>query len=126
MNWLMTRIRTWWNNNHTNIEHDVEQETRRFVRGINRIADNIARLIIIGVIINVIASYFYPEFLERFPVIYGWFDGWLQLGEFAVKAGFAGIYALFTGHWSEFWAEYSSATTELIQQFVNWLGTLHF
>ena len=129
MNWLMkqiNRIRTWWNNNHTNIEHDVEQGIRRLVRRMNIIVDNSIRLIFIGVIINVIASDFYPEFPERFPVIYGWFDGWLQLGEFAVKAGIAGTYALFTGHWSEFWAEYSSATTELIQQFVNWLGTLHF
>lgn len=129
MNWLMTqinRIRTWWNNNHATIEQDLLEGTRRLGRGLNRISRNIGRLIFMGVIINIIASYFYPEFPERFPIIYGWFDGWLQLGELALKAGFGSIYAFFTGNFSEFWTEYSSAVNEAIQQFVNWLSLIHF
>ena len=129
MNWLMTqinRIRTWWNTNHANIEQDVIEGTRRIGRGMDRISRNIGRLILMGVIINVISNYFYPEFATRFPIIYGWFDGWLQLGEIALKAGLGGIYAFFTGNFSEFWSEYSSAVNEAIQQFVNWLSMIHF
>ena len=129
MNWFsaqINRIRTWWNNNHEQVEQNVEQGGRRLDRGFNRLARNITRLMIIGVILNVVARYFYPDFPERFPAIYGWFDGWLQLGEFAVKAALSGIYSLFTGRWSEFWAEYNEAFQELLQQFTNWLGTLHF
>lgn len=129
MNYIMTQInrfRTWWTNNHAVIEQNVANGFRTFGRGINRIANNVTRLIIIGVIVNVIASYFYPEFPERFPVIYGWFDGWLQFGEFLLKIGLTCIYSFFTGNWSEFWTEYNGALGELMQQFVNWLGTLHF
>ena len=129
MNWLMTqinRIRTWWNNNHATVEQDVLDATRRFARGMDRIVRNIDRLILMGVIVNVIASYFYPEFPERFPIIYGWFDGWLRLGELALKAGLGTIYAVFTGNFSEFWTEYSGAVNEAIQQFLNWLSLIHF
>ena len=79
-----------------------------------------------GVIINVISNYFYPEFANRFPIIYGWFDGWLQLRELALKAGLGGIYAFLTGNFSEFWAEYSSYVKEAIQQFWNWLSLIKF
>ena len=92
----------------------------------DRISGNIGRLILMGVIVNVIASYFYPEFPERFPIIYGWFDGWLQLGELALKAGLGGTYAFFTGNFGEFWAEYSNAVNEAIQQFYNWLSLIQF
>lgn len=129
MNWLMTQInaiRTWWNNNHTNIEQNVEQGIRNLAQGLDRLARNITRLMIIGMILNVVASYFYPELPERFPTIYAWFDGWLQLGEFTLKAAIDGIYSLFTGHWGEFWTEYDEAFRELLQQFTNWLSTLHF
>lgn len=129
MNWLLAqinRIRTWWSNNHEQVEENVEQGVRRLIRGFDRVARNITRLMIIGVILNVVASYFYPDFPERFPVIYGWYAGWLQFGEFAVKAGLNGIYSFFTGHRSEFWNEYNEAFQELLQQFTNWLNTIHF
>ena len=129
MNWLTTqinRLRNWWNNNHALVRQEVAEGTRRAFRRIDRIAGNIGRLILMGVIINVIASYFYPEFPERFPTIYGWFDGWLQLGELALKAGIGGTYAFFTGNFGEFWAEYSKAVNEAIQQFYNWLSLIHF
>lgn len=125
MNWLLAQIncvRTWWGNNHEQVEENVEQGIRRMSRGFSMVGRNIARLMIIGVMLIVVDS----DFPERFPVIYGWFDGWLQLGEFAVKATLNGIYSFFTGHWSEFWTEYNEACQELLQQFTNWLNTLHF
>lgn len=129
MNWLMTqinKIRTWWTNNHTAIEQNAVEGTRNICSGLDRITRNIGRLILMGIIINIISNYFYPEFSTRFPIIYGWFDGWLQLGELALKAGLGGIHAFFTGNFSEFWAEYSNAINEAIQQFVNWLSLIHF
>ena len=129
MNWITTqinRLKNWWNNNYATVRQEVADETRRAFRRIDRIAGNISRLILMGVIVNVIASYFYPEFPERFPIIYGWFDGWLQLGELALKAALGGTYAFFTGNFGEFWAEYSNAANEAIQQFYNWLSLIHF
>lgn len=122
MNWLrncVRRIRTWWNNNHNNIVPTL-------VRGIDRIVNNIVRLIVIGIILNVVSAYFYPDFPERFPTIYAWFDGWVQLGEFAIKASLSFIYSFFTGNLTEFWTEYTDAFNTLWQQFTTWLGSLHF
>ncbi len=129
MNWItkqIERLRTWWNNNHRSFERDITNGLINFLAGINRIGDNVIRLIIIGIIVNIIANYFWPEFPERFPVIYGWFDGWLQFGEFAVKAALGGVYSFFTGQWSEFWTEYSNEFHALLQQLGNWLSTLRF
>lgn len=115
----INRARNWWSNKHNAIIPNL-------VRGINRIVRNITRLIVIGIILNIIANHFYPDFPARFPIIYGWFDGWVQFGEFALKAGLASIYALFSGNWPEFWTEYTDAFHSLWQQFINWLSSLHF
>lgn len=122
MNWMNPQINR-WNNNHATARLAMADGTIR--RRINRIAENIGRLILMGVIVNIIASY-YPEFPERFPTIYGWFDGWLQLGELALKAGLGSIYSFFTGSFGEFWVEYKNAVNEAIRQFYNWLSLIHF
>lgn len=70
----------------------LELGFRRLERGLDRVSRNVIRLMIIGIILNIVAS-LYPEFSERFPIIYGWFDGWLQFGEFEVKAGLGCIYS---------------------------------
>ena len=111
-------LRNWWNNNHKNIIPAID-------RGITRIGNNIVRLMAIGIILNIV-SVIYPEFPERFPVIYSWFDGWLQLGEFAIKGSLGIIYSFFTGNLAEFWGEYTSEFNALWQQFVTWLSSLHF
>lgn len=121
MNWItngINRMRNWWNNNHNKIIPALD-------RGITRIGNNIVRLAAIGIILNLV-SVFYPELPERFPVIYDWFDGWLQLCEFALKGSLGFIYSLFTGDVVEFWAEYTDAFKTLWQQFVDWLSSLHF
>lgn len=128
-NWFMAQIdstKIWWSNNYQQIKVKVKQWAKKLDSGFEKFAKIVNRLIIIGVILNIVASYFCPEFPERFPIIYGWFDGWLQLGEFAFKATLNGIYALFTGHWSEFWTKYNLAFQQLLQQFINWLSNIHF
>lgn len=112
---MMTPISNWCN---TNIPNMV-----RVMRDLGR---NIVRLVTLGVLVNIVATSFYPEFPERFPVIYGWFDGWAQFGEFAVRAVLGGGYAFFTGNWNSFWAEYATAFHELLHQFTQWLATIHF
>lgn len=121
MNRLLTQInniKTWWSNN----KNDVWRLRRR----LNRFARNIAILMIIGIILNLVDSCSYHDFSARFPAIYGWFDGWLQLGEFVIKALIKGIYSLFTGHWSMFQTECNEAFQELLSQFAKWLNTLQF
>ena len=82
-------------------------------------------LVFIGIILNVIIV-INPEFSKRFPTIYGWFDGWLQLEEFALKSVLGGFYSLFTGNWHNFWIECREVINMLIKQFITWLSTLSF
>ena len=112
---------SWINRNIT-----VEDIIYGVIDILDRIFANATRLMVIGFIINIVTAHFYPEFAERFPVLYGWFDGWLQLGEFAVKAAFGTIYAIFTGTWNEFYANYNVAFQEMWSQFVNWLNHITF
>ena len=90
----------------------------------DRLAKNCGRMVTLGIIFNVIASYFYPDFPERFPVMYAWFDGWVQLYEFALKSVLKFLEALFSGHINEFWSEYSNDFHLLWQQFVIWITSL--
>ena len=38
------------------------------------------------VVVGIVLNEYYPEFLERFPYIYGWFDGCIRLWESCFKA----------------------------------------
>lgn len=118
---MVNNVRNWWNTHRT----DIARARRDFWRGFDRLSRNITRLIVIGVLVNIVAS-LYPEFPERFPVIYGWFDGWLQFGEFLFKVALGSLYAIFTGNFGEFWVEYGEALKELAHQFTNWMATIHF
>lgn len=122
----VSRIRNWWTDNREHVIHEVRQASERLGIEFDIIITNITRLMIIGIILNVVAVYFYPDFPEKFPVIYGWFNSWLQFGEFAIKAAFSGIYALFTGNWSEFWTEYTEAFREALQYSKEWMSALSF
>lgn len=123
--WFSTqfnRIKTWWSNNHVQIKQNVQ----KLGKCSNKLGKIISRFMIIGIILNVITRFFYPEFPERFPTIYGWFDGWLQFGEFIFKTAFGGIYSLFSGHLSEFSAKFFEALQALWHQFTNWLSSISF
>lgn len=129
MNWLFELInhaRTWWSNNHERVMYNVKQAFRRLGEFMDKLTRNIIRLMIIGIILNVIANYFWPDFPEKFPAIYGWFDCWLQFGEFAFRTALNGISALFTGHWSEFFIGFKVAFQELLHQFGIWFSSLGF
>lgn len=122
LNDMENRINNWLRLN----QDDINRTSRRITRRLDRITDNFIRMMIIGLILNVVASSFYPELPERFPTIFGWFDGFLQLGEFALKVGLKVIYALFTGHLGEFWDEYKDAFDSMWHQFCDWLANISF
>lgn len=74
-NWFMAQIdstKIWWSNNYQQIDVKVKRWAKKLDSGFEKFAKIVSRLIIIGVILNIVASYFYPEFPERFPIIYGW------------------------------------------------------
>lgn len=121
IHWLFAKIdnfRTWCSIHHTNV-------ATNFWNCFDAISRNLISFAVIGIILNIVAIH-YPALPYRFPAIYGWFDGWLQLGEFTLKVALDFIYSLFTGNFYEFWSEYTVAFQELLNQFINWLSTLHF
>ena len=118
----LNAVRNFWDNNHTNVSIAIAS----ILDGIDVICNNITRLMVIGIILNIVSSHFYPEFAERFPTLYGWFDGWLQLGEFAIKAALGAINAVFTGTWSEFYTSCNVAFQEMWAQFLNWVSQISF
>ena len=129
MNKFITRIQTLLNQarnyltNHSTTVHNVIVGSIDFI---DRIAHTAIRLMITGLILNIVSTHFYPEFADRFPILYGWFDGWLQFGEFAVKGTLGAVNAIFTGTWSDFFSSYEAALQEMWAQFVNWLGQITF
>lgn len=122
---FLRRSAEWFSDNIPAIVETMRAVSQRVVRALDRLVGCVVRLAIIGVIANVVV-HFCPEFGQRFPVIYGWFDGWTQFVEFAVKGALAGINALFRGNFNEFYVQYHNATGEILSQFANWLNSIHF
>lgn len=116
------RVRNWWSNNQQHIGTEAKNLGRRLIRGFDRVIRNISLLILTGLIFNLVN----PDFSQKFPTIFGWFNGWAEFGEFAIKAALKGLYATFTGGWKEFWPEYTQAVDEIFQSFVDWVRSLSF
>lgn len=118
----LSKIRGRWKRQDEKLK-DISKKIDPILRKLTRF---IGRMIIIGIICNIIASSLWPEFPKEHPAIFGWFDGWLQFGEFLYKAFFKGIYAIFTGNFKGFIIEFAEEAKELFHQFVNWLSMLKF
>ena len=80
--------------------------------------------LIIGIFINVVICKIFPQFPKGFPVIYGWFDGWVQLNLFIVKSVVNGVYAISEGNWKEFRLEFNRKFHEMVVQFVQWVNNI--
>ncbi len=78
--------------------------------------------IIIGIIINSIVCKIFHKFPDNFPIIYGWFDGWVQFNLFIVKSLVNGVYAISEGNWSGFRLEFHQTFHKMIIQFVEWVN----
>lgn len=112
---IVKKLHDWWSNNGTKISSGL----RRFCRFVER-------AIVVGLVLNIIASHFWPELPERIPAIYGFFDAWLQIAEFAYKVIFKGIHALFTGQSVEFTNEAILTVKEFFIQLLGWMGSIKF
>ena len=119
------KFKKWWQENKTtkrngciNILTDVNTIIEKFGRFT-------AKMMFIGIILNIIAAC-HPGFTLRFPTIYGWFDGWLQFGEFVIKTTLKGLYSVFSNHYgySVFNAECNIKIKEMLVQLSNWIRTL--
>lgn len=77
-----------------------------------------------GIIINAIICKIFPKFPEGFPVLYGWFNGWVQFNLFVIKSVVNGMYSIFTGDWKEFWEQLTKTFREMIAQFVSWVNNI--
>ena len=80
--------------------------------------------LIIGIIINSIICKIFPKFPGGFPVLYGWFDGWVQFNLFIVKSFVNGIYSISEGNWSGFRLEFHQKFHEMVIQFVKWVNNI--
>ena len=70
----------WITANMPQFQAHLEMLVRGMAHSFNRLARNIGRLMIVGIILSIVAGYFCPDFADKYPVIYGWFTGWLQFG----------------------------------------------
>lgn len=81
---------------------------------------------VIGILLNVIASYFWPELPETIPTIYGFFNGFVELTEFLYKVALGGIAALFNGTFIEFGDTVMVEISELWNAFTTWISAISF
>lgn len=105
------------------IEVDIHAIVNRVAHGINRIGRAFMRLMAIGLILCVVAS-LCPGFEEKYPVLFGWYTGFLELGEFAVRSALKFIYSLFTGDVVDFWQTYQGEASDLEEGFLEWLRNI--
>ena len=125
MNWL-GRMRNWINRVASSIRSRMVRNRYRFGDVTVQLGRFVARCMAIGIIFNIIANYFWPEFPSRFPILYGWFDGWLTFGEYVYKVTIGGLYAMFTGNWTSFKLEASKELARLWSQFCSWAAMIKF
>lgn len=123
--WLekeVNKIKAWFTTKSQKIT--LEDLCQRLEKAIVRFARLVGKMFIMGIILNIIASSFWPELPEKCPVIFGWFNGWVQLVEFLYETLLKGIYAFFTGEFAEFRQEVVQTGSELFNQFLSWLASL--
>jgi len=89
-----------------------------------RFGMNVGRMALIGIVMHIIAAYFWPEMPEKIPTIYSWFDGWLTFAEYFYRCALKGLYSLFTGNFPTFMKQYSEELRQMWQMFVDWLQSI--
>ena len=82
--------------------------------------------IIVAIILNVIAKYFWPELPTKIPTVYGFFNGFLTVTEFFYKTALGGIAAIFNGTFGEFSNGVGMEIKEMWNAFCTWMSSIHF
>lgn len=116
----MYSIHDWWKRNSNKVNW-ILVDLDHFA---TRLGRNIARMAVIGILLHIVASYFWPELPDQIPTIYGWFDGWMRFAEFAYRCALKGVFSIFTGNFPEFMNQYGSELSMMWQQFLDWLQNL--
>ncbi len=93
---------------------------------IKRLARGIVTGFIIGLALNVIDNYFWPDLSETIPTIFGFFNGFVTFTEFIYKVAFGVIASIFNGNFIEFnksvWTEFG----EMLRALWNWMSSISF
>lgn len=120
---MNNKVKNWW----STIKAAFAAATvGNVASGINRF---VFKMVVAGLVINIIASSFYPELPNRFPIVYGLFDGCLQFAEFLYRLVFRLLYLILTLKLVEIPSELGAATAQfwaLLNQLSSWLASIHF
>ena len=108
------------------IRKKLQAKVRPILRFIWKLIKKLVKIdimfLIIGIVINSIVCKIFHKFPDNFPVIYGWFDGWVQFNLFIVKSFVNGIYSISEGNWSRFRLEFHQTFHKMVIQFVEWVN----
>lgn len=91
-----------------------------------RLSRGLLRALIIAIVLNVIARFFWPELPETIPTIYGFFNGFLTVGEFLYKTALGGIASIFNGTFFEFSNTMMAEIGEMWSAFCTWISAITF
>lgn len=120
------KLLTWWNEHQVNIKNGFSNNYHRIDRWFTRLSANITRWVIIGIIINIIVATIFPDFLSKYPAIYGWFNFWADFGNICIEITLKAFYAIFSKEYTimQFWSEYTPIIQEFFKNFAMWVTSL--
>lgn len=111
-----------------NLRKKLQSKVRPALRFIWKVLKKLVKIdiifLIIGIIINSIICKIFHKFPDNFPIIYGWFDGWVQFNLFIVKSLVNGVYAISEGNWTEYRYEFHNTFHKMVIQFVEWVNNI--
>ena len=91
-----------------------------------RLSRGLLRGLIIAFILNIIAHYCWTDLPETIPTIYGFFNGFLTVGEFLYKSALGGIASIFNGTFFEFGDAMMVEIGEMWSSFCTWISSIGF
>lgn len=111
-----------------NLRKKLQSKVRPALRFIWKVLKKLVKIdiifLIIGIIINSIICKIFHKFPDNFPIIYGWFDGWVQFNLFIVKSLVNGVYAISEGNLTEYRYEFHNTFHKMVIQFVEWVNNI--
>lgn len=111
-----------------NLRKKLQSKVRPTLRFIWKVIKKLVKIdiifLLIGLFINAIICKIFPQFPKWFPVVHGWFDGWVQFNLFIVKSLVNGVYAISEGNWTEYRYEFHNTFHKMVIQFVEWVNNI--
>ena len=91
-----------------------------------RLFRGFTRGLIIAIILNILAHFFWTDLPVTIPTIYEFFNGFLTVGEFIYKSALGGIAAIFNGNYLEFADSMMVEIGEMLEAFCAWISSIGF